>query len=254
VTRERRILTLLAASLLVGGAAGTGRAGEIFMLGQSKGRVELRFGVGTVNANVLQNVTTERDWDATAYQPAFVFHLTGKGSSSDFRLRGLFSETEEVDDAEVGLDSYDVRFRTGWGWELRKRAVISLMGAISYRSWKTRIETDAGTTNYDAEVVCLGGYAHLRTGLVKDRLYFTAEAGAEAPVEGNAAYGSVGTSRVNGDVVFEARAGLDWRFAEYSWLSLGYAWEQSEMDFGGDPNTVDEITTGVVQVGLVFTF
>jgi hypothetical protein len=253
MTAGRRALALglLAASLVAGGAA---RGSELLFLGRSRGRIELRFGVGTVEADILQNATTERDWDATAYQPAFVFSMTGAGGSADFRFRGLFSETEEVDDADVDLDCYDLRSRIGYGWELRKETVFSLLGAISYRSWKSRIETEALKTDYDSEVICLGGYAHLRSKLIKNRLYLSAEFGGEVPVEGGAAYADVETSRLNGDLILESRLGLEWRLGEDSWLSLGFAWEKAELDFGGDPNTVDEITTAVFQLGVIMTF
>jgi hypothetical protein len=250
----RRLAKLLLAVTVLLAPAASAPGSELFLFGKSRGRVELRLGVGSVEAHMLQNASTEREWDATAYQPALVLSFTGKGPSSDFRFRGLFSETESVEGADVDLDSYDLRTRAGWGWELRKRTVLSLLGALSYRSWKSHIKTDGLSTDYDAEVICLGGHLHLRSGLVKDRLYLSAQIGAEAPVEGGAAYGAVGTSRLNGDVIIESRLGMEWCFAEGSWLTLGCAWEKAKLDFGGGPNTVDAITTTMLEFGLTLTF
>jgi hypothetical protein len=246
-----RPLALVYLLALLAGAAG---GSEMLLFDEGRGRMELRLGVGTVDAHLLQNASTEREWDATGYRPALVMSFTGRGGSSDFRFRGLFSETTEVDSADVDLDGYDLRTRVGYGWEPRKRTVFSLLGALSYRSWKSHIKTESEETNYDSEVICLGGYAHLRSGLLKKRLFLSAEIGAEFPVEGNAAYAEVETSRLNGEVIMESRVGLEWRFGEYSWLTLGLTWEQAELDFGGGPNTVDEITSTMFEVGLSLSF
>ncbi len=246
-----RFLALFTLIVTLGGAAG---ASELFLFEEGRGRVELRLGFGSVDAHVLQNASTERKWDATGYRPALVMSFTGKGPSSDFRLRGLFSETQSVDEADVDLDSYDLRTRVGYGWDLKRRTVLSVLGALSYRSWKSHVDSAAEDTSYDSEVICLGGYAHLRSGLLKRRLFLSAEVGAEFPVEGNAAYAEVETSRLNGDMIFESRVGLEWRFGEYSWLTLGVAWEQAELDFGGSPNTVDEIGAVMFEVGLSLSF
>lgn len=246
--RAPAIFALLA---VLGGTAG---ASELFLFEKDRGRVELRLGFGSVEAHVLQNASTEREWDASGYRPALVMSFTGKGPSSDFRFRGLFSETQSVDDADVDLDSYDLRTRVGYGWDLKRRTVLSVLGALSYRSWKSHVDSEAENTAYDSEVICLGGYAHLRSGLVKRRLFLSAEIGTEFPVEGNAAYAEVETSRLNGEMILESRVGLEWRFGEYSWLTLGVAWEQAELDFGGNPNTVDQINSMMFEVGLSLSF